>query len=213
MYNSCVIGRSNFVSRRVVRRPKFFIETIAWERLFRMLGEALYRPFVNMLSILFIISVVMGVGYVIGNGISSLNKKYELRQQIKIEAEKKAEQDRIEHNLYIESERIKKEAQLKEQQERYNSLCKTYKKDARIKINDMNRLVPLSDGGSRFSVGAIDTVDRIEANGNFIIGASGEKWAIETVELVRSSREWRDLVKMENRGELKFYGEDEEEVY
>lgn len=140
----------------------------------------------------------------------------EIKQNAKEQQDKLLEeQKQKEIDKQIEEDKKQKEQQKKKAKEEHDTSVyyfkKSYQVGDRIKILDMNYTVP--DGDSfRFSVGDIDVIAAIDYENLTMQGESGYTYCYGVqVQKVQSKREWRDLVEMKDRNQLKFYEVNENE--
>lgn len=128
------------------------------------------------------------------------------RQEIQIKESQKrelAEAKYIVEQTELKEKYKKEEEQRKRHTAEIEACAKKYKIGDRIKIYDMNAPMVKEGDHFRYSIGGIDVITNIIDTTLYC--ESGEKYSNnEQIDKVRSNREWRDLVNMSLKGELKF---------
>ena len=189
--------------RRRNNRPRTILGTFFWGNIGILVGRFIAKVMICAVIMSLIPFIKSNITYAIET------RRIELEEQ-KIEEQR--QKDIIAHREQLKAEErerqrqemIKKEQEKQREKERAN---KRFKVGDRIKILDYNWMIEEGDG-YRFSVGMIDTVEKVE-DGYIYLSSSKEKYYAnnEFIQKVQSKREWRDLVNMQMKGQLKFHEE------
>ena len=169
-----------------------------------------FEPALKVLSAIIIVALTIWYINTTFKPIEYLEQKTiakELKRQeehIRESQEKElAEAKYIAEQTQLKEKYKKEEEHRKQHIEEIEACAKKYKLGDRIKIYDMNAPMVKEGDHFRYSIGGIDVITNIIDTTLYC--ESGEKYnANEQIDKVRSNREWKDLVNMSLRGELKF---------
>ena len=181
--------------RRRNNRPRTILGTFFWGNIGILAGRFIAKVMICAVIMSLIPFIKSNITYAIET------RRIELEEQ-KIEEQR--QKDIIAHREQLKAEEREKQRQemIKKEQEKQRE-----KERANKKILDYNWMIAEGDG-YRFSVGMIDTVEKVE-DGYIYLSSSKEKYYAnnEFIQKVQSKREWRDLVNMQMKGQLKFHEE------